>query len=80
MAPLCGTKAKGLASGIPRNFMRLIRCFREKRPQLAFDPTIEPEIALTASPCGPGTSPPMLVNILGITDDAKCYELVRQLR
>jgi transposase-like protein len=24
--------------------------------------------------------PSMLVNILGITDDAKCYELVRQLR
>ncbi|MGA8314030.1 MAG: transposase [Isosphaeraceae bacterium] len=22
----------------------------------------------------------MLVNILGITDDAKCYEMVRQLR
>jgi transposase-like protein len=38
------------------------------------------EEALTRSfPQGIGV-PTMLVNILGITDDAKCYEMVRQLR
>ena len=44
------------------------------------NPTIEREEALTASfPQDLGASA-MLVNILGITDDAKCDEMVRVLR
>src|SRR6516225_5927996 len=41
--------------------------------------TIEPEEATRSFPPSTGASA-MLVNILGITDDAKCYEVVRQLR
>jgi transposase-like protein len=44
-----------------------------------FEPTIEPEEDFTSFPHGVET-PAMLVNILGITDDAKCYEMVRHLR
>jgi transposase-like zinc ribbon protein len=47
--------------------------------RLVFEPTIEPEEDATSFPHGVET-PVMLVNILGITDDAKCYEMVRQLR
>ena len=42
-------------------------------------PTIKPEEATRPFPQGIGASA-MLVNILGITDDAKCYEMVRHLR
>src|SRR4051794_32398226 len=42
-------------------------------------PTIKPEEASRPFPSDMGVST-MLVNILGITDDAKCYEMVRQLR
>ena len=42
-------------------------------------PTIKPEEATRS--CLPAKGAPvMLVNILGIIDDAKCYEVVRQLR
>jgi transposase-like protein len=37
------------------------------------------EVLSEQLPWGTG-APVMLVNILGITDDAKCYEMVRQLR
>jgi transposase-like protein len=47
--------------------------------RLRFEPIIEPEEDVTSFPHGVET-PVMLVNILGITDDAKCYEMVRQLR
>jgi transposase len=47
--------------------------------QLVCDPTIEPEEAIRPFPLDTGASA-MLVNILGITDDARCYEMVRQLR
>jgi transposase-like protein len=47
--------------------------------RLVFEPTIEPEDDTTSFPHGVET-PAMLVNILGITDDAKCYEMVRRLR
>jgi hypothetical protein len=42
-------------------------------------PTIEPEEATRSFPQDTGASA-MLVNILGIIDDAKGYEMVRQLR
>src|SRR5258708_28494579 len=42
-------------------------------------PTTKPEEANKSFPQAMG-APVMLVNILGITDDAKCYEMVRQLR
>jgi hypothetical protein len=38
-----------------------------------------PEVLSDRSPPGTGALV-MLVNILGITDDAKCYDMVRQLR
>jgi transposase len=46
--------------------------------RLVFEPTIEPE-EVTSFPHGVET-PVMLVNILGITADAKCSEMVRRLR
>jgi transposase-like protein len=42
-------------------------------------PTIKPEEVTCPFPQDIGAST-MLVNILGITDDAKCYEMVRHLR
>jgi transposase-like protein len=42
-------------------------------------PKIEPEEAIRPFPYATGAFA-MLVNILGITDDAKCYEVVRHLR
>ena len=42
-------------------------------------PTIKPEEATRSCLSAKG-APVMLVNILGIIDDAKCYEVVRQLR
>jgi transposase-like protein len=44
-----------------------------------FEPTIKPEEDVPSFPHGVET-PVMLVNILGITDDAKCYEMIRRLR
>jgi len=44
-----------------------------------FEPTIEPEEGVISFPHGVET-PVLLVNILGITDDAKCYEMVGHLR
>jgi hypothetical protein len=42
-------------------------------------PTIEPEEANRSFLQATGASA-ILINILGITDDANCYEMVRQLR
>jgi hypothetical protein len=42
-------------------------------------PTIKPEEATRPLSPDIGASA-MVVNILGITDDAKCYEMVRNLR
>jgi hypothetical protein len=49
-----------------------------RRP--VFDPTIEPEEDVAAASRHGVEAPALLVNILGITDDAKCYEMVRRLR
>jgi transposase-like protein len=46
----------------------------------AIGPTIETEEDLATSLLHGVETPAMLVNILGITDDAKCYEMVRRLR
>jgi transposase-like protein len=43
------------------------------------EPTIEPEEPTRPSSQDTG-APAVLINILGITDDAQCYEMVRQLR
>jgi transposase-like protein len=45
-----------------------------------FEPTIEPREALATPPPLGLEALAMLVNILGITDDAKCYAMVRHLR
>ena len=47
--------------------------------RVLLEPIIGPEEDVPSSPHGVET-PVMLVNILGITDDAKCYEMVRRLR
>jgi tRNA(adenine34) deaminase len=51
---------------------------REECERLRFEPIIEPEEDVTSFPHGVET-PLMLVDILGITDDAKRYEMIRQL-
>ena len=62
------------------NHGRLFRCFREIRAAGRFEPyNGVPEDSKRSVVVGTG-APVMLVNILGITDDAKCYGLVRQLR
>src|SRR6059058_2472514 len=48
-------------------------------PGVHVEPIIKIEEDVTSFPHGVET-PAMLVNILGITDDAKCYEMVRHLR
>ena len=44
------------------------------------DSIIEPKGDLAVSSRHVVETPTMLVNILGMTDDAKCYEMVRRLR
>jgi hypothetical protein len=48
--------------------------------QPVFDPTIEPEEDVPAASRHGVETPAMLVNILGITDGGKRYEMVRRLR